>query len=76
MSQFYGTLQGNRGKASRCGSKSSGITTYATSGSGAVRVEVYEDSTGREMTLVELVKWHGAGSNQVLYEGPVSGKTA
>ena len=76
MSQFYGTLQGNRGKASRHGSKSSGITTYAASWGGAVRVEVYEDSTGKEMARVELVPWHGAGINKLLYEGPVSGKAA
>ena len=76
MSQFYGTVQGNHKEVSRRGSKSSGIITYAASWAGAVRVQVYAASNGREMARVELVKWHGAGSNQVLYEGPVSGKTA
>ena len=76
MSQFYGTLKGSRGEASRSGSKSSGITTYAASWAGAVRVCVYEDSEGREMARVELVRWQGRGSERKLYHGPVSGKKA
>lgn len=41
MAHFYGTLQGNRGEASRLGTKDSGITTYAASWEGAVRVHIW-----------------------------------
>lgn len=74
MSHFYGTLQGNRGEASRGGSKDSGITSYTASWRGAVRVRLYvKDSV--DMAYVELVPWQGQGTNQLLYDGPVAGQT-
>lgn len=33
MAQFYGTVQGQRGEASRLGSKPSGLRVYRTRGS-------------------------------------------
>ena len=75
MSHFYGTLQGNRGSATRCGSKESGITTYTASWEGAVRTAAYYDEqTNTDMVIVELVPWHGAGTERRLYSGPISGK--
>jgi len=60
MSRFYGTLQGNRGEATRCGTKSSGVTTYAAGWRGAIRVNVYErDDVDR--FSVELVPWKDSG---------------
>jgi len=41
MSHFYGTLQGNRSKATRGGIASSGMTSYTASWSGAVKVEAF-----------------------------------
>lgn len=74
MSHFYGTLQGNRGEATRCGSKSSGVVTYAASWQGAVRVQLYYDeATGKDMASVELVPWRGVGAYQTIYDGPVGG---
>ena len=43
MSHFYGTLQGNRGEATRCGTKNSGLVTYAASWSGAIRTHLWYD---------------------------------
>ena len=72
MSHFYGTLQGARGACSRCGTKRSGITTYAASWSGAVRVMlVHDEASGADMAHVALVPWHGIGTRRDLYCGPV-----
>ena len=73
MSHFYGIVQGNRGEATRCGSKDSGVTTHAASWNGAVRVDVFVDQdTGQDVARVALVPWQGRGVSRVLYEGPVS----
>jgi hypothetical protein len=72
MSHFYGTLQGNRGEATRCGTKDSGITTVAASWSGAVRCETYIKD-GVDCVMVQFVTWHGAGNNRIIYDGPIDG---
>ncbi len=77
MAQFYGTISGQRGEASRLGSKKSGLTTVAASWTGAVEVELYHSEiTGVDMARVSLVPWHSMGSSRVLYDGPVSGECA
>lgn len=71
MAQFYGTLQGNRGQATRMGTKSSGIESFTASWHGAVRVYLYVDSqTGQETAWVSFVPWHGVGKTKTLYHGP------
>ena len=75
MAHFYGTLNGSRGEATRCGTKNSGMTTHAASWAGAVRTRLWHDSeTGQDMARVELVPWHGSGCYRTLYSGPVSGE--
>jgi hypothetical protein len=72
MSHFYGVLQGNRGEATRCGTKSSGIETYTASFAGAIHVRVYFNETdGRDWCVISKTKWHGGGINKVIYRGPV-----
>jgi hypothetical protein len=44
MAHFYGTINGQRGQASRLGGKASGLTTYAASWQGAVKVSLWYDS--------------------------------
>lgn len=74
MSHFYGTLTGNRGTATRCGSLDSGITTHAASWEGAVRVTVwFNEAEDCDWATVALTPWHGRGRDRVLYSGPVSG---
>jgi hypothetical protein len=72
MAHFYGSISGQRGPASRLGSKKSGLQTTAASWQGAVRTTLYEKA-GVDCALVELVPWHGQGAHQKLYDGPVSG---
>lgn len=75
MSHFYGTVQGNRGEGTRCGSKESGMHVYCASWDGAVQVRAWHNKkTGKDMVRVEKVVWHGKGTNKLLYEGEI-GKT-
>jgi hypothetical protein len=72
MAHFYGVLNGSRGEATRCGTKSSGMTATAASWQGAVSVSLYERD-GIDYARVSLTLWHGAGQDVLLYDGPVSG---
>ena len=75
MAHFYGTIRGQRGEASRLGGKASGLTVYAASWQGAVRVSLWYDSaTDTDMADVKLTTHaNGAGTERLLYSGPVSG---
>ncbi len=74
MSHFYGTLKGNRGEATRAGSKDSGVVVHAASWEGAVCARVFHDEeTGKDWAYVGLTDWHGRGTNRELYRGPVDG---
>jgi len=76
MAQFWGTIKGARGEASRLGHKSSGLDTYAASWEGAVSVRLWHDpKTGRDMAQVELTTHHGAVVHRSLFRRPVSGAT-
>lgn len=43
MAQFYGGVEGNRGEATRLGTKSSGLTTFASGWGGQVTVSMWHD---------------------------------
>ena len=73
MAQFYGIVQGDTAKATRCGTKDSGLATITASWQGAVNVDLYH-LKGVDMVTVCLVPWHGKGKNKQLYHGPVSGE--
>jgi hypothetical protein len=74
MAQFRGTIQGARGETSRTGNKVSGLTTEAQSWDGAVNTQLWHnEAEGRDYARVALTTHHGAGTNYLLYEGPVSG---
>ncbi len=76
MAHFYGTLSGNRGEATRCGTKKSGLVTYAAGWGGAIRVSVIQDeATGEDRFHITQERWHGAGIYEVIAEG-VLGKPA
>lgn len=71
MAQFYGTVQGTRGEASRLGTRTSGIRTRACSWAGAIEVYVSEDVHGVERFSVTMVQHQGEGDYRVLAEGKV-----
>ena len=74
MAQYFAAIKGQRGEASRLGSKKSGIDATVASWQGAVDVRLWHDQkTGRDMARVSLIPWHGVGSSRLLYYGPASG---
>jgi len=66
MSHFYGKMQGARGEATRCGTKSSGITTYAAGWRGAIRVDVSQNEDGLDVFTVYLEPWQDSGGRQIV----------
>lgn len=70
MAAFYGSVQGQRGGASRLGSKKSGITTVAASWAGAIETRVF-DMEGESHFVVEQRPWKGSGVSEVLASGKV-----
>jgi len=69
MSHFYGTLQGSRGQASRCGTKKEGMETYTASWEGAIRCRSYINDKGEDCVKIDQVLWQGKGTQKVLYDG-------
>lgn len=60
MAHFYGVLRGLAGKATRRGSKSSGLKVTAASWNGAVNVYLhYDPVTKTDKFVVEVTEWQG-----------------
>ncbi len=76
MAHFYGTVEGQRGEASRLGNVKSGLTTQAAGWGGAIKVQVYVDeATGEDRYSVTLIPWRNSGGNsRVVAEGKLSSK--
>jgi hypothetical protein len=72
MAHFYGSIQGQRGEATRLGTKASGLHVTAASWQGAASVVLYS-SGDEDRARVRLHPWRGSGSNVLLYDGPVNG---
>ena len=69
MSHFYGTIEGNRGESTRCGTQGSGMLTYAAGWQGAIRVSVQHDGDA-DNYIVELTPWQSSGGQtQMLATG-------
>ena len=65
MSQYYGTLQGNRGEATRCGTKGSGMETYTAGWGGAIRVVLWYDEKNKcDRYRITRTSWHCGGSDK------------
>lgn len=76
MAHFYGTLQGARGEATRCGNRSSGVRTVAASWRGAIQVDVFHNAeTGSDEFSVRMRPWHGAGCDREIARGLIGDAT-
>ena len=60
MSRFYASIQGNRGEATRQGTKSSGISGHVRGWNIGVRVYCYVNKEGKDVASVVLT---GGSSN-------------
>ena len=54
MSAFYGMIQGNRGAATRSGSKASGYTSSCQSWDGSVRTDMWYNDKDELMVCIGL----------------------
>lgn len=54
MSKFYATIQGNKGEASRMGSKKSGIEGHIRGWNEGAKVTCFVDDEGRDCVSVRL----------------------
>lgn len=80
MAHFYGTLNGQAGEATRCGSLRSGLKTVAAAWGGAVVVELSSrtrpDGSQYDHATVRFETWSGSQAasrcTNVLYSGPVN----
>ena len=54
MSRFYGSLQGNRGRATRCGTANSGIDSHTRGWNIGARVNCFVNANGEDEVWVYL----------------------
>ena len=67
MSHFYGDIRGNRGEATRGGSKDSGIDGHIRGWKSGAKVNCYVDNDGND--VVEVVATNGLGYTPAKVEG-------
>lgn len=70
MSHFYSRIQGNRGEATRCGTKKSGMSVSAKSWNTSVSVEYsYDDELKENYITIQItnLKTH---ETKTVYHGP------
>ena len=74
MAHFRGTIQGNRGGASRLGTAKSGLDVTANGWNGGIRVELWVQD-GVDMANVELNggSGRGSGKSKLIFRGPING---
>ena len=68
MSRFYGTVQGNRGQATRRGINT--MVTYCASWHGAIRCCAF-NRNGEDWVTVTMEPWQGEGEERLIYRGPM-----
>lgn len=67
MSQFYAEIRGNRGPASRTGSKSSGMSSHTRGWHVGCRVECrYDEKTGTDIIYVYRTSGSSGNKHDVL----------
>jgi len=70
MARFYGTVQGGRGRATRLGHATSGLSVTAQSYSGDVIVNLC-DAEGDDHVHI-YVRDHSGGRSKLIYHGPIT----
>ena len=77
MSHFYGTLQGTRGEATRCGDAKKGYRAIAAGWQGAIRTYLkHEPVSGKDFFYVYLAPWgNTSGDDILLAQGPLDIRT-
>ena len=72
MSHYYGTLQGNRGEATRQGTKKSGIATNTACWTGTIQTRLwYDDDTDTDHVMIEVRGWPYGEYAGTIYNGTI-----
>lgn len=71
MSHFYGSLKGNRGEATRAGSKSSGIKSSVQSYEGSI-ITHFLELDGEIHYSIEVAKGSSSFGQKVIKSGKIS----
>lgn len=66
MAAFYGTIQGNRGMATRCGSPASGMSSSCQSWEGSIIVDANENEEGKVLFDIKTSEGSSCYGNTVL----------
>ena len=67
MSYFYGTIQGHRGQATRCGAKSSGLCATANSYTVGAEVTInYSSKLGADVVTVYSTRGSNGSRSRML----------
>lgn len=67
MSHFYGRIQGNRGAATRCGSKANGHDSNIAGWRGQVHVRLWHDDNEQtDKYIVSLAPWQNSGGGTTI----------
>ena len=76
MSRFYGTVQGNRGKVTRCGNASSGLVTEAAGWGGCIEVIVYDRDGDEDGFIVSMQPWQDSGDKVRIASGIIGNSSS
>lgn len=71
MSHFYGSVQGGRGKATRCGHVGTGLRVTAQSFTGSIIVQLAVVN-GEDSVAIYVSKGSTTKADYCLYDGPIA----
>ena len=72
MSALYGTVQGERGQATKCGHRT--MTTHAASWDGCIVVDLsFDKATGKTTYDISEQPWRGEGIRRQIESGVIGG---
>jgi hypothetical protein len=73
MAEFFGTVQGGRGKATRLGHANTGLDVTAQSYEGSIIINMYVGNAGVKCVSINVGEGSTAAGTYNLYRGPIKG---
>ena len=72
MAQFFGSIEGQRGEATRLGNKSSGLVTEACSWQDKIVVRLtHNEATGKDEFTIDMEPHQGSGDRVEIAKGVI-----